>query len=982
MELIQAKYGTFELVPGDRIVSESMRWYGEWAENELDILRRFIGDGDVVADIGSFIGTHAIAFARHVGRAGKVLAFEPRPEIFAVLDRNVERNGLTNVRRFNAGISDKAGVLTIAPLSVGDHVNPGGLSLTAASAGVSAELMTIDGLALDRLDLMKIDVEGMEAEVLQGAQATITTLRPVVFAECNTMEGASAVLAAFAHGGYTALGATYPAFNKRNYRENESNIFGDSRECALIFVPDEKLGDIPRSDMRVIDTLDDVVGLLMSKPQYLPEILPHLAGEAPVREGQNLPSESDPAPALPLHVIVPFYRNEELVTAIGESLLEVREELAALGAKLYLYNDSPDYAPLGEALSQLKARWNADDLTIVTNDANLGFVGTCNLAFKTAIDERADVILLNSDAIVFPGALREMVSVAALDAMIGFVSPRSNNATIASLPQSSVGRDRDPDAAYADFVALSGRLRRYTFAPTAIGFALWIRGSIIAEMGGFDTVYGRGYNEENDLIMRGSRCGYRAVLANHAFVWHKGEVSLGPTADNRTDAEVTNGAVLRERYPEYDRMLSRYFASAGFRAEALLDELHRPDIGSLVAFDYSNFGPYHNGTFEAGLKLLDAATRLWPASLRLGVMMTPEAWTFHRLDRFARVERIDPDGDTRCAAVFRMGQPFQFQELSRLYLRSAVVGIFMLDTISADCGYLSLDFDEAVWRTVFDESDVVFTNSIYTRDRILRRFRIGADVDFRISRHSLLPSDFAPPLLPGQGKSEHVFVVGNHFAHKFVEPTVDAIAEALPDLPIVAVGYPTNRQPPGSVKAYAAGRIDDATFERFYADASAIVFPSHYEGFGFPMFHALAREKIVFARDTKLNRELAQRVAAGKNIHLYETTTDLIERLKNIPAWNAEEQAVDVHDWQVSAMEIWHGLEAAMRRTSAARIEGRIERIRLITSNGVPAPAGGVGFHIALRIAPLIERLLRVPGVLRTLKVARSVRRGLRNKLR
>jgi FkbM family methyltransferase len=187
MELIQGRHGTFEVMAGDRIVSESLRWYGEWAENELDILRRFIGEGSVIADIGAFIGTHTVALARATGTSGRVHAFEPRPEVHAVLARNVARNGLQAVTLYEAGVSDAPGKLVVSSFDPDTVVNPGGLSLEGAAEGVTASILTIDSLHLDRIDLMKIDVEGMEANVFRGAHDTIASLRPVIFSECNTM---------------------------------------------------------------------------------------------------------------------------------------------------------------------------------------------------------------------------------------------------------------------------------------------------------------------------------------------------------------------------------------------------------------------------------------------------------------------------------------------------------------------------------------------------------------------------------------------------------------------------------------------------------------------------------------------------------------------------------------------------------------------------------------------------------------------------
>lgn len=94
---IQTKYGLMYTLPGDSLISESLRWYGEWAGREIEFLRHTISQGNVVVDVGAFIGTHTLAFSRLVGDRGAVHAFEVQPSAVAVLNENVAVNNLQNV---------------------------------------------------------------------------------------------------------------------------------------------------------------------------------------------------------------------------------------------------------------------------------------------------------------------------------------------------------------------------------------------------------------------------------------------------------------------------------------------------------------------------------------------------------------------------------------------------------------------------------------------------------------------------------------------------------------------------------------------------------------------------------------------------------------------------------------------------------------------------------------------------------------------
>jgi hypothetical protein len=102
---------------------------------------------------------------------------------------------------------------------------------------------------------------------------------------------------------------------------------------------------------------------------------------------------------------------------------------------------------------------------------------------------------------------------------------------------------------------------------------LYIKYDVLQECGVFDEIYGRGYNEENDLIMRGNRCGYCAAIANRAFVYHQGR---GAFNDEATSLELRNAGILDGRYPEYRQSVNAYFAGAEYRAELLLASLE-PD---------------------------------------------------------------------------------------------------------------------------------------------------------------------------------------------------------------------------------------------------------------------------------------------------------------------------------------------------------------------------------------------------------------------
>src|SRR5262245_27154459 len=208
------RHGWMAFPTHDPVIGRALAKYGEWAEHEIRFLSRFVGAQSTVLDIGAYVGTHTLALARMVAR---VYAFEPQPSIFALLRCNVERNGLTNVRLFRAAVSRSRGDISIPTTAWSEGDNFGAFSLSRGPSGADAPagepvpMVTIDDLDLTACHLIKIDVEGLEPEVLEGARKTIARLRPIVYAECILLEPAWDCVKLMRTHGYRALLKLTPA---------------------------------------------------------------------------------------------------------------------------------------------------------------------------------------------------------------------------------------------------------------------------------------------------------------------------------------------------------------------------------------------------------------------------------------------------------------------------------------------------------------------------------------------------------------------------------------------------------------------------------------------------------------------------------------------------------------------------------------------------------------------------------------------------
>jgi FkbM family methyltransferase len=168
-------------------------------EKELFLLRRLVHAGDVCIDIGAAGGAHLLVMARGVGDAGRVLALEPRPGSLRALRRLVRLSGLAaRVRLLPVAVADEPGQQTLRVPVVPTRAHFRGSTRDPERAAAFAHLphrdievvtTTLDALVaaegLERLDLVKCDVEGAELLVLAGADDVLARLRPIVILEAD-----------------------------------------------------------------------------------------------------------------------------------------------------------------------------------------------------------------------------------------------------------------------------------------------------------------------------------------------------------------------------------------------------------------------------------------------------------------------------------------------------------------------------------------------------------------------------------------------------------------------------------------------------------------------------------------------------------------------------------------------------------------------------------------------------------------------------
>ena len=170
----------------------------------LTARRTGFGDGVVAVDCGANIGVHTVEWAKHIHGWGRVIAFEAQERIYYALAGNIAINNCLNAMAHWAAVGSESRQIRIpvpdyqVPSSFGSlELKEGknefiGQQIDYSDAATQAiEQKTIDSLGLDRMDLVKIDVEGMELDVLEGARETIARCKPVMVIEIIKTDAAA-----------------------------------------------------------------------------------------------------------------------------------------------------------------------------------------------------------------------------------------------------------------------------------------------------------------------------------------------------------------------------------------------------------------------------------------------------------------------------------------------------------------------------------------------------------------------------------------------------------------------------------------------------------------------------------------------------------------------------------------------------------------------------------------------------------------------
>ena len=248
--LIKARNGFLLYNKNDMYIGKSIEKYGEFSQLEARVFEQICKAGDVVIEVGANIGAHTLYLSKLVGN-GYVFAFEPQRLVFQNLCANLALNSISNVYAYQEAISDENGSILIPECDFTKNNNFGGINIENTKNGTTVNRQKLDNFLnkIDRLKLLKIDVEGMEILVIKGAKELIDKFRPIIYIENDRQEHSKELIELLWSLDYKMYWHLPKLYNKSNFFCQEENIFGNIVSVNMFCIHKDL-------DIKVIDMVE------------------------------------------------------------------------------------------------------------------------------------------------------------------------------------------------------------------------------------------------------------------------------------------------------------------------------------------------------------------------------------------------------------------------------------------------------------------------------------------------------------------------------------------------------------------------------------------------------------------------------------------------------------------------------------------------------------------------------------------------------
>jgi FkbM family methyltransferase len=260
-QLIRARHGVMCVNVNDWYMGRAIAQYGECNEIETKFLLAIARYPNTLVEVGANMGIHTVPLAQLLAREHRrVVAFEPQPVLFQQLCANLALNGLMNVRAWPFACGSENSSLVFSQPDYRKTGNFGGVSMESSSSERGSESVPVPCVRLDdvmgteAVGILKIDVEGFELEVLQGAKFVIKNSRPLIYVENDRVEKSQALIEWLWEADYKLWWHTPRLFNAHNFFGISENIYPNVFSINMFAFPKKASFGVAHKMVEITDS--------------------------------------------------------------------------------------------------------------------------------------------------------------------------------------------------------------------------------------------------------------------------------------------------------------------------------------------------------------------------------------------------------------------------------------------------------------------------------------------------------------------------------------------------------------------------------------------------------------------------------------------------------------------------------------------------------------------------------------------------------